>query len=137
MADLLSLEADRQGQSMLNYLHQLRALHEIEDEEEQRVEERRDLRAYASDFSLDPFTEVIPPCWREEVLEAPDSPLKQPVMYAIMQGFGSLACLLYTRMLRMCKENKDDKPLIRDLRLMFSVTLQTMKNLSLRRKAIY
>jgi hypothetical protein len=37
----------------------------------------------------------------------------------------------------MCKENKDDKPLIRDLRLMFSVTLQTMKNLSLRRKAIY
>ena len=58
-------------------------------------------------------------------------------MYAIMQGFGSLACLLYTRMLRMCKENKDDKPLIRDLRLMFSVTLQTMKNLSLRRKAIY
>jgi|LauGreDrversion4_2_1035121.scaffolds.fasta_scaffold161961_1 hypothetical protein len=92
---------------------------------------------YASDFSLAPFTEVIPPFWREEVLEDPDSPLKQPVMYAIMQGFGSLACLLYTRMLRMCKESKEDRLLIRDLRLMFSVTLQTMKNLSLRRKAIY
>jgi hypothetical protein len=48
----------------------------MEDEEEQRVEETRELRAYASDFSLAPFTEVIPPCWREEVLEAPDSPLK-------------------------------------------------------------
>lgn len=40
-------------------------------------------------------------------------------------------------MLRLCKESKEDRSLVRDLRLMFSVTLQTMKNLSLRRKAIY
>jgi hypothetical protein len=86
---------------------------------------------------LAPFAEVIPPCWREEVLEAPDSPLKQPVVYAVMQGFGSLASLLFTRMLRICKEGKEDRSLIKDLRLIFSVTLQTMRGLSLRRKAVF
>jgi hypothetical protein len=65
--------------------------------------------ASMNDFSLVPYTEVIPAYWREEVLEAPDSPLKQPVMYAVMQGFGSLAALMYTRMLRLCKESKDDR----------------------------
>jgi hypothetical protein len=62
-----------------------------------------------NDFGLGPFTEVIPAFWREEILEPPDSPLKQPVMYAVMQGFGSLACLLYTRILRLCKECKEDR----------------------------
>lgn len=62
-----------------------------------------------TDFSLVPFTEIIPTFWREEIFETPDSPLKQPVMYAVMQGFGSLACLLYTRIMRLCKECKDDR----------------------------
>ncbi len=60
------------------------------------------------EYGMQPFSEVIPHFWREEILEAPDSPLKQPMMYALMQGFGSLACYLYTRILKICKESKDD-----------------------------
>lgn len=88
------------------------------------------------DFSLAPFADVIPGNWREEILEPPDSPLKQPVMYAIMQGFGSLACLLFTRLLRMSKEIKDDRSLVRDLRQVYSITLNTMKALSKRRQEL-
>jgi len=71
--------------------------------------EEQEAESTLNDFSLVPFTEVIPMFWREEILEPPDSPLKQPVMYAVMQGFGSLACLLYTRILRLCKECKEDR----------------------------
>jgi len=88
------------------------------------------------EFSLEPFTEVIPIFWREEILAPPDSPLKQPVMYAVMQGFGSLACLLFTRILRLSKEIKDDRSSVRDLRLIYSVTLTTMKGLSKRRQSV-
>jgi hypothetical protein len=72
------------------------------------VERENAMRMSDQHFGLGLFTDVIPTFWREEVLEPPDSPLKQPVMYAIMQGFGSLACCLYNRILRICKECKDD-----------------------------
>lgn len=94
------------------------------------------------DFSLTPFTEVIPHFWRAEILEYPsESPLKQPVMYAVMQGFGSLAALLYTRLIRLCKEAREEHnhrqaPLLRDLRQVYSITLCTMKALSKRRQAV-
>ena len=75
---------------MLNYLNQLRSLQDDNDEREveQEVYDDRSnqdeheealtsrINNYASDFSLVPFTEVIPPFWREEILELPDSPLK-------------------------------------------------------------
>lgn len=80
----------------------------IENIDPEIVERDNAMRVSDQHFGLSPFTEVIPSFWREEILEPPDSPLKQPVMYAIMQGFGSLACCLYTRILRICKECKDD-----------------------------
>ena len=47
------------------------------------------------------FSEVIPDCWLE-ILDK-----DTPMMYAIMQSFGSLACLLYYRVYRLCKEHQD------------------------------
>ena len=90
-----------------------------------------------SDFSLVPFTEVIPHFWREEILESPlESPLKKPVMYAVMQGYGSLACLLFTRIMRMCKDCREDRGLVKELRLIYSINLMTMKGLSQRRQSV-
>jgi hypothetical protein len=34
------------------------------------------MRASDKHFGLTPFTEVIPPFWREDILAPPDSPLK-------------------------------------------------------------
>ena len=58
------------------------------------------------------FNDVIPDCWLE-ILET-DTPL----MYQIMQSFGSLACLLYYRVCKLCKENKD----MQDLKLLRSIS---------------
>ncbi len=58
------------------------------------------------------FSEVIPDCWLE-ILDK-----DTPMMYSIMQSFGSLACLLYYRVYRLCKEHKD----LQDLRLLRSIT---------------
>jgi hypothetical protein len=58
------------------------------------------------------FSEVIPDCWLE-VLDK-----DTPMMYKIMQSFGSLACLLYYRICRLCKEHPD----LQDLRLLRSIT---------------
>ena len=59
-------------------------------------------------------------------------------MYAIMQGFGSLAALLYARLIRLCKEAREERNAqIRDLRQVYSITLTTMKALSKRRQAVH
>ena len=56
-------------------------------------------------------------------------------MYAIMQGFGSLACYLYARILKICRECFEENNQVRDLRQIYSVTLATMKGLSKRRRS--
>lgn len=118
----------------LQYRYRMRQI-ELEQELLERDSSPSPTWNVVQDYGMLPFNEVIPPFWREEILEPPDSPLKQPMMYAVMQGFGSLACYLYSRILKICKESKDDVTQVKDLRLIYSVTLLTMKNLSKRREA--
>jgi len=51
-----------------------------------------------------------------------------------MQSFGSLATYLYCRLMRLSRESKDDRAQVKDLRLVYSVTLRTIKCLSKRRQ---
>jgi hypothetical protein len=54
-----------------------------------------------------------------------------------MQGFGSLSTLLYERLLRVCKEAREDhRWKIGDLREVYFITLNTMKAIHKRREAV-
>ena len=58
--------------------------------------------------SLSYFIEGIPDCWLE-ILD-----MDSPAMFSVMKSYGALACLLYFRLSKLCKENSDPS----DLRLL-------------------
>ena len=58
--------------------------------------------------SLSYFMEGIPDCWLE-ILE-----MDTPAMFSVMKSYGALACLLFFRISKLCKENTEPS----DLRLL-------------------